>query len=212
MDEYVGLGHIFKFRKYFVRSLFATAILSLLAGSLVLVHASQNNADSIFQSLQYNNLVDPSNTSFTSGWKTASDVRSNLGFSLKFPSTWSDGFDHCVKPQSSIYFDLPAGCIKTVIFTDNLPDRDVSTLSGDRAVISTTQTKVNEFRAIRKIYTLIGDDTKTPVTYELWIYDKDYHPFVLVLSSIGVNTDKETAESFIETLDKMVNTLQLQRK
>lgn len=145
----------------------------------------------------------------TAGWEIFSDKRPNFEFSFKYPPAWDDPSEHCNTQSTSKGFHLPSNCIKTVVFTDNLPDEN-SEPGYNVVLTSVTDKVVSGYKAKRKVYSLSGDELRTPYTYELWIYEKD-QSIMLFLAWIGFGTDFQTASDFVQTFDSMINTLKLRK-
>lgn len=142
----------------------------------------------------------PNGTGETANWKTYTD--NERGFSYKYPSTWND-LDYCSTQPTPGANELSANCIKTVIFTNNLPDENAES-GRDLVVVSSTNIKVGGLNAKRKILTL-PDNKDEPDTYEVWIYKND-KPFILWLTWIGTDTKKSQKEFFVHILDQILST------
>jgi len=142
----------------------------------------------------------PTITDETANWKTYTD--NERGFLLKYPPDWDNAFDYCSTPVNANSNELSANCIKTVIFTSDIPSENAD-LGRDLVLTSTTNIKISGYNAKREIFSLPDDNT--PDTYQVWIY-KNNKPFILWLSYIGVNTSKKQADAFVNILNKILST------
>lgn len=145
----------------------------------------------------------------TANWKTFSDNRPNIDFGFKYPPRWNDPSYHCNTPPNPKNLDLSPNCIQTVIFTDQI-DQFSNDDGRDLVVISEAQLRINGYKAVRQIFST-SLDSEIPDTYELWVYDAFDQPFFLYVAWIGAGTDKQTAEQFVQILDREIRTLQLRR-
>ena len=144
----------------------------------------------------------------TVNWKNFSDKRRNIDFSFKYPHDWGDPSYYCKAAPDPKNLELSPGCLKTVIFTDQI-DQLSNDYGRDLVLLSESQLKVSGFDATRRVYAT--PDSSVPDTYELWVYDSAASPFFVYVAWIGADTDQKTAEGFVQILDKEVRTLQLRR-
>ena len=184
----------------------------IFVSALIAVRASQNKIllyDSPFKGVP--TIIPSAGPDQTVKWNVASDFRSEVEFTIKYPPGWDENSDYCIKPPNPNNYELSANCLRLVIMTDKLLSDDGSSMGRDLFLTSQTQTVIDGYRAIRKIYSL-GDNPKEDVadTYHLWIYNNE-RPIMLVIGWIGVDTDGKTAAKFIRTLDQMVGTLKIKK-
>lgn len=134
----------------------------------------------------------------TAEWKIFTD--NERGFLFKYPSNWDDP-DYCSADPESSSNELPANCIKTVIFTNDIPDENAE-LGRDLILISSTQIKIDGYDAKRKIFSVADS---IPDTYQVWVY-KDNKTIMLWLSYVGSGTSKEEGDNFVHIFDQILST------
>lgn len=203
----VNLKYPYNSIRFLILSIIIFTTFILFISASIIVNASQTNSST--QNSVLPGTVDK--TDPATGWKIATDIRSNINFTIKYPPGWDEASDYCVKPPTSKGLTLSSACLRLIIITDQLPPDDESSIGRDIVLTSETSITIQGYKAIRKIYSLPDDPENIPDTYQLWIYDKD-HPFILVIGWIGADTDTKTAERFVQILDHMANTLQLHKK
>ncbi len=143
----------------------------------------------------------------TTNWKSASYQRSGVSFAFKYPPDWNSALENCSAASTSRSFELPAGCIKTDIITEDIPSENTPP---DRNIVLTSESNltVGGYQAKRKIFSFPGEG---PDTYLVWVYDKG-QPIMLYIGWIGGGTDSLTRQGFVHKFDTMITTLELQKR
>lgn len=200
-----------KYLRHHIRLLILVLAIASIAGTLLMTHASLSTTplSSLFNSVPTTTAINSNDISLASDWKTFSQQRKTLRYSEKYPSNWEKAYYHCNTQPTEGLLDLAPSCVKTVIFTENIPADDESGNGRKLKLVSKTKAVVQGYTVLRKIYTMSGRED-TPDTYQVWFYDKD-RPFMLFLAWIGAGTDSDTANAYVHIFDNMVSSIQLQR-
>lgn len=186
-------------------------LISFVAILLLIIFLSKTKFSQASRQLQQDLAFAPENlVQITEGWKTQTNKRSDITFTLKYPQGWIKPFDYCDTSVVLQGYSIPSNCIKTVIFTRDFPDDSLSSIGRDLTLVSETKTEIDGYQSIRKVYAITDDTLKTPDTYHLWIY-KNSKPYALVVTWIGYGTSDQKARELIQTIDTMMHTLKFQK-